>query len=87
MVSLSMTLRALGLKGLSGRQNNLMNGPLCEIANALIPLGLEATQEEGLSLLDFALCAVQTSMSMENKKEWKIKKGIFLLQEENSSPF
>lgn len=46
-----------------------MNGPLCETANTSIPLGLETTQEEGLSHLDFALCGVQTSVSMERKKK------------------
>lgn len=90
LVALSMTRRPLGLKGHPGRQNNLVNGPLCEITNILVPLGLETNQEEGLFHLDFALCGVQTSVSIERKKkkkEWKIKKCIFQLQEKNSSPF
>jgi len=33
------------------------------------PPGMETTQEEGLSHLDFALCGVQTPLSMERKKK------------------
>lgn len=58
LVALSMSRRSLGLKGHPGRQNNLMNGALCEPANSPIPLGLETTREEGLSHLPSALCGV-----------------------------
>lgn len=57
-----------------------MKGTLCEIANTLFPLGLETTQEEGLSHLDFALCGVQTSVSMERKKKKRMEnKEVYFL--------
>lgn len=62
-----------------------MNGPVCEKNNTLVPLGLETTQEAGLFLLDFSLCTVQTSVSMEKRME--NKERHFLVAGKANSPF